>query len=114
MVLAWFSEESMDLRNDIMVTSWNVEGLCGSLRKRIVRKWVTNLPSEPDFLCLQEIKADGFILDTALKMILQGHRGFVSLLVLGNGGSAILVHPKFGIEDSDEFLKGQVVWVMVT
>lgn len=90
----------------VEITSWNVEGLHGCLRKHVVSRWVADQPGQPAFLCLQEIKAEGFRLDAALKMILPDHRVIVSLPNLGSGGNAILVHPEIDIVDSGGFQKG--------
>lgn len=98
------------------ITSWNVEGLCGPLRKHIVSKWMADQPGQLAFLCLQEIKVEGFRLDTTLSLILPDHRAFVSLPILGSGGTggtAILVHPEIVVVDLGGFQKGQVVWVIV-
>lgn len=77
-----------------------MEVLCGNLRKQIVSKWMAEKPGQPAFLCLQEIKAKGFRLDAALSLILPRHKAVVSLPVLGNGGTTILVHLEIGIMDS--------------
>lgn len=102
------------LPNVLSITSWNVEGLCGSLRKRIVRRWVTDQPIFPNILCFQEIKAKGFRLDVVLSMILLDHWAIILLPVQGNGETTILVHPKFVIEDLGNFLEGHVAWVIVS
>lgn len=104
----------MDLGRPLSITSWNVEGLCGTLWKRIISKWVSDQPLVPDILCLQEVKADGFRLDAALRMILPEHLAVILLPMLGNGGTAVLVHPSIKIEESGQFRRGQVAWVIVT
>lgn len=92
------------------ITSWNVKDLRGPVRKCIVNRWVADQSDQPTFLCLQEIKAEGFSLDVALNMILPNHRVIVSLPNLGSSGTTILVHPKINIVDSGGFQKGQVPW----
>lgn len=103
----------MSSPHQFSITSWNVEGLCGDVRSRIVSRWVGEHGQPPDFLCLQEIKVEGFWLDKALGLILPNHGAFMSLPVLGNGGTTILVHPRLEIVDSGSFLEGQVVSVIV-
>lgn len=104
----------MDSLNSFMITSWNVEGLCGVLRKRIIWKWVIEQRSIPPILCLQEIKVEGFRLDLALQMILSDHRAIILLSMQGNGGTMILVHPNIVVENSRGLMQGQVTWVIVT
>lgn len=104
----------MDPGHPLTITSWNVEGFYGTLWKKIIKRWITEQPCVLDILCLQEIKADGLHLDEALWMILLDNLVVILLLVQGNGGTTTLVHPSITIEDSRNFMRGRVSWVIVT
>lgn len=95
------------------LASWNVCGLCEPNRKTVVSNWIKSHTLSFDFLALQEIKADRFRLDIALRAILPTFLKFVSAPVDGKGGTALLVRPSLKVIDSGALDFGRAVWIRI-
>ncbi|CAM6097639.1 unnamed protein product [Calypogeia fissa] len=94
---------------DFNIASWNVRGLCSPYRKWVVRNWFQNLKIPMSVVALQEIKADAFRLDIALRTILPDYQHLSSAPDQGKGGCALLIHPDFTIRNSGSLSLGKAV-----
>jgi exonuclease III len=65
-------------------------------------------------LCLQEIKANDFRLQQALRTILPDYNTVVAPPEGTRGGTAIMVHPEFSIQGKGSLNFGQAAWVQLT
>ncbi|CAM6094721.1 unnamed protein product [Calypogeia fissa] len=99
--------------SSLNVASWNVRGLCSPNRKWIIRNWIRQLPHSLSILALQEIKADNFRRDVALRTILPDFQHFSSAPCEGRGGSTLLIHPDLRVRHSGTLDQGRAVWVQL-
>lgn len=90
------------------LVSWNV---CELNRKAVVRNWLRSYKQEFNFLALQEIKAEKFILGLALRTILPSFLHFSSDTVDGKGGTVLLVKPTLKGIETGVLSLGRAVWV---
>lgn len=58
-----------------------------------MKYWIRNVRPPIDVLALQEVKADEFRLNIALRAILPGFQYFTSAPEVGKGGTAPLISP---------------------
>ncbi|CAM6082561.1 unnamed protein product [Calypogeia fissa] len=98
---------------DHYFATWNVRGLCSPNRKWMVRNWLRQLKFPISILALQEIKADAFCLDVALRTILPDFQHLSSAPDDGRGGTALLIHPDFQIRNSGTLSQGRAVWAQL-
>lgn len=76
-----------------------------------IRKWIALLKEPPQICCLQEIKAEGFLLKTTLDLILLGYVQTIAEPSESCSGTAILSHPDLQIEAIGIITDKQVAWV---
>ncbi|CAM6082401.1 unnamed protein product [Calypogeia fissa] len=95
------------------LASWNVRGLCSPNRKWMVRNWIQQVKTPLHAVALQEIKADAFRLDVALRTILPDYHHLSSAPDLGKGGTALLIHPDFTLRNSGSLSHGRAVWAQL-
>ncbi|CAM6125080.1 unnamed protein product [Calypogeia fissa] len=95
------------------IASWNVRGLCSPNRKWVLRNWIQQLKLRLSVVALQEIKADAFRLDIALRTILPDYHHLSSALDQGKGGTTLLVHPDYKIRNSGTLSLGRAVWAQL-
>ncbi|CAM6124136.1 unnamed protein product [Calypogeia fissa] len=95
------------------IASWNVCGLCTPNRKWFIRNWLRQLPFPLSIVALQEIKADHFRLDVALRTILPDFQHISSAPNDGKGGTALLIHPDFTLRQSGIVDQGRAVWAQL-
>ncbi|CAM6099079.1 unnamed protein product [Calypogeia fissa] len=98
---------------DLHLATWNVRGLCSPNRKWMVKNWLQHLKYTIHILALQEIKADAFRLDIALRTILPDFQHLSSAPDEGRGGTALLIHPDFHIHNSGTISLGRAVWAQL-
>lgn len=98
---------------DINLVLWNVCGLCEPDRKYVVKNWIKDLRPRVDILALQEVKADQFRLDLALRAILPGFQHFTAPPDAGRGGTALLISPSLKVIASGNLDLGRAVWVQI-
>lgn len=75
--------------NSLSDFSLNCKGLTDPHRAIAVGNWLKDMKLNPHFICLQEIKCNGFLLDINLKKISAYHVWFSSNHPTGKGGTAI-------------------------
>lgn len=96
--------------NNLHLVSWNVCGLCEPDRKFAVKLWLNSHRPKVDILALQEVKADPFRLDIALRTILPDFTHISSPPDDGRGGTALLISPKIQVLSSGSLDLGRAVW----
>lgn len=75
--------------------SLNCKGLSDPLRSLVPKQWMISSNIFPDFICLQELKAAGGILNANLMRLGAGFQWFVTNHHQGRGGVALAIAAKY-------------------
>lgn len=97
----------------LRVVSWNVSGLYDPKTKLLLENFLKSLHQEVHILMLQEVKATGFKLTSALQSILPDYHQIIAQSGSGSGGTALLIHQDFQIKDSGSIHSGMLAWAKV-
>jgi exonuclease III len=95
------------------IATWNVRGLTDRLRQTLIRHWLNKLSFPIHILILQEIKIDGFLLDSTLQYIFPNSHKIVASSVEGRGGVAILIDPTFPLISQESPVPGRLAWAQI-
>lgn len=71
------------------IVSWNVKGLSDPVKARAIANWLQSQSSEPDILCLLEVKASGSRLWGNLKSV-DNQRYWVGLGGINGKGGVVM------------------------
>ena len=78
--------------------SFNTKGLTDPSKAVAIKKWLLDNSFSFDFICLQEIKCEGKVLEFNLKRLNPNYTWFSTAHENGRGGSVIGINPSFAKE----------------
>lgn len=95
------------------VVTWNIKGISDPKKARAIHSWLRRDNLKVNFICLQEIKATGSILQQRLQTVHQSLHWFSTNNPQGSGGAAIGVSPKLDIKEVVESALSSPNWIGV-